>query len=423
MNGACTETEKISVQAPENGIHRMESTAYNEPIFFYPLLFVPENDLEVTVGRLDIDSYALFPTDGAALLQQMQAGLSPQKAAAWYEQHYGEPIDIEDFLSNLRALSFLRENGETDEVQPATRSLSWRWLAYLTFSPFAWCLYVLLFIYCLYTIIRFPALFPSYQNIFFSPYFTVVEIGLFFGQIPGILFHELYHILAGRRLGIPARLGLGHRLHILVFETTLTGLWSVPARSRYLPFLAGMLADTVMFSLLTIVAGMTIQHGAVSSFVGLFCLALAFSTIMRILWQFYFYLRTDLYYVFTHAFGCIDLQRTTQKYLLNRLFRTLHLFDRVEEETEWYPKDRQIARWYAPLYVLGNLFSLGIFLGVGLPTLIRIATGIFAHLHAGSGNTDTFWDSCLFLTLNLLQLSLVVIISIRERLQTRKQRH
>ena len=207
----------------------MESIVNCSSIKFYPLTFVPESNLEVTIGRLDIDSYALFPADGASLLQQMQAGLSPQQAAEWYEQHYGEPIDIEDFLNNLQELGFIRNDTEAAQELQVPRSLSWGWLGKLTFAPLAWCIYIMLFSYCLYDLIHFPVLLPSYQNIFFSPYFTLFEFGLFFGQIPGIFFHELYHILAGRRLGIPARLGLGHRLYFLVFETSLSGLWSVPS--------------------------------------------------------------------------------------------------------------------------------------------------------------------------------------------------
>lgn len=400
----------------------MENIMTRSAIKFYPLTFVPENDLDVTVGRLDIDSYILLPADGAALLQQMQAGLSPQQAAEWYKEHYGELIDIEDFVNSLQELSFIRDDTAPDEQLLAPRSLSWRWLGKLTFSPVAWLIYVLLFLYCLYNIIRFPVLTPSYQNIFFSPYFTVVELGLLIGSIPGIFFHELYHVLAGWRVGIQARLGLGHRLYVLVFETYLTGLWSVPRRLRYLPFLAGMLGDTIWFSLLTIIAGATLVNGSKVSPVGMVCLALAFATTMRFLWQFYFYMRTDLYYVLTHAFGCIDLQRTTQRYLRNLLFRRLGLFSKLEDEADWYPRDRQVARWYAPLYIVGNIFSLGVFFAVGLPSLIRIAIGIIAHLHGGPGSADTFWDSCLFLTINLLQLLLVAIIALRSRKQMRRQR-
>lgn len=339
----------------------MESIMNRSSINFYPLTVIPENTLEVTVGRLDIDLFILLPADGAALLQQMQAGLPPQQAAEWYRQQYNENIDIEDFLSNLQDLGFIKDGADNNEMVVRPPSPFLRHLGMIAFSPVAWSIYIVLFICCLYTIIRFPILIPSYQNIFFSPYFTLVEVGLFVGQMPGILFHELYHIIAGRRLGIRTHLGFGHRLYFLVFETSLTGLWSVPRRSRYLPLLAGMLADIISFSVLTLVAGATLVIGGKVSFIGMFCLALAFSTVLRFLWQFYFYLRTDLYYLFTHVFGCIDLQHTTQRYLRNRLFRILGLVHKMEDETGWYPKDRQVARWYAPLYVLGNLFSLGVF--------------------------------------------------------------
>jgi hypothetical protein len=399
----------------------MESIMNHSAIKFYPLTFIPENNLEVTVGRLDIDSFILLPADGAALLQKMQEGLSPQNAADWYMQQYNELIDVEDFLSNLQDLEFIQDGKEMNDIVVHPASPFLRQLGKIAFSPAAWIIYGVLFIGCLFTIMRFHVLVPSYQNIFFSPYFTLVEVGLFIGQMPGILFHELYHIIAGRRLGIRTHLGFGHRLYFLVFETSLTGLWSVPRRSRYLPLLAGMLADIICFSFLTLIAGATLIVSGRISFVGMFCLALAFSTMLRFLWQFYFYLRTDLYYLFTHVFGCIDLQHTTQKYLRNRLFRMLGLFHKMEDETNWYPKDRQVARWYAPLYVLGNLFSLGVFFGVGLPALIRIASGIITRLHGGIGNVDTFWDSCLFLTLNVSQLSLVAIIALRSRKQTRRQ--
>ena len=109
----------------------MESIMNRSSIKFYPLTFIPENDLEVTVGRLDVDSYILLPADGAALLQEMQAGLSPQQASEWYQQHYGEAIDIEDFLYNLQELNFIRDDTETDEVLQVAKPLSWQWLGKL----------------------------------------------------------------------------------------------------------------------------------------------------------------------------------------------------------------------------------------------------------------------------------------------------
>jgi len=220
------------------------------------------------VGRPDIDSFALFPPDGVALLRQMQAGLSPEQAAQWYEEQYNDTVDIDDFLDTLLQLGFIREGDadgsgtgtdERGEIPFASRTVSWQWLGRAAFSPVAWIIYLALFSYCIYDIVRYPILFPRYTNIFFSPSYTLVVLGVFFGQFPGLLFHEGYHMLAGRRIGLPSRLSLGHRFYYVVFETVLNGVWSVPSRYRYLPFLAGMLADGIWFSLLTILAGATLR--------------------------------------------------------------------------------------------------------------------------------------------------------------------
>lgn len=384
----------------------------NSSIKIYPLTFVPDGS-DVVIGRIDIDSFAAFPEDGAELLKKIQAGLPPQEAAAWYEQQYGEPIDIDDFLEALRDLQFVREGADADAPLAPAKTVSLQWLGKAMFSPVAWLVYALVIGYCGYLMIRFPYLRLSYNHIFFSPYFTVIELGLFFVQFPGIFFHEFYHMMAGQRLGIPSRMGIGRRLYFIVFETHLTGLWSVPRKARYLPFLAGMLGDVLWMALLTIVASFAYTPSVPYSFSG-FCLALAFTTLLRFIWQFYFYLQTDIYYVITNAFRCVDLQQTTRRYLLNRFYRLIGRTDKMEDEELWYPRDRQIAPWYAPIFSLGYLFSTLTFLLLGLPVAIRFLSGVAVHLFLRSPLSPDFWDSCIFLGLNGLQLAVVITIAVRE---------
>ncbi|HEX4865797.1 MAG TPA: hypothetical protein VFV02_17140, partial [Acidimicrobiales bacterium] len=73
---------------------------------FHRLEFLEEKD-EVVVGRRDIDSYAVMPHDGAALLRQLVDGRPPAEAAAWYREQYGEAVDVDDFLSTLEELDFV----------------------------------------------------------------------------------------------------------------------------------------------------------------------------------------------------------------------------------------------------------------------------------------------------------------------------
>jgi len=275
------------------------------PLSFHPLTILADPP-DLLVGRTDIESYAAFPEDGIALLKQLQAGMSPHMAETWYQEQYGETLDVADFIATLRDLQFLQEEGEEAGVAP-TPSAFWQWMGRAAFSPPAWLLYSVTVGFCLFLMLRFDYLRPANSNLFFTPYISLLELGLFFGQFPGLFFHESFHMLAGLRLGLPARLRIGRRYYFLVFETHLTGLWGVPRRKRYLPFLAGMLGDVLWVCLMTILASLIYTPAMPFSF-GAFLRAMAFLTVLRLLWQFYFYLQTDLYHVFTNALRCINLQ-------------------------------------------------------------------------------------------------------------------
>lgn len=395
----------------------MDVIEQNSVLRFYPLTFVTEAS-GVTIGRLDIDTYADFPPDGAALLKQLQAGLAPQEAAAWYQQRYGESVDMQDFLSILHDLQFIQESdgSQGTMAEVVAGRVRWQWLGQALFSPLAWIVYALMFIVVGYDMVRFPQLIPSTQNLIFTQYATLNTLVLFLGQFPGLLFHESFHALAGRRLGLPSRLGIGRRLIFVVFETSLSGLWSVSRRARYLPFLAGMLADSLLFAGLTLFAGATLLPNGALSPLGAVSLALAFTTLLRLQWQFYFYLRTDIYYIFTHATGCVNLQDTTQRYLRNILFRLLGRRDKMEDPEVWHPRDRQIARWYAPLYLLGCLFTIGATVLVVIPVTLHFLFISATHIMTGVGtDASQFWDGLTFLLLTAAQFLVVGFLYRRER--------
>ena len=77
-----------------------------------------------------------------------------------------------------------------------------------------------------------PELLPSYHDLFFTHYMTVLELVTFLGQFPLILLHELAHALAGRRLGLRTRLSIDRRRYYVVFVTEMDGLVTVPRRKR-----------------------------------------------------------------------------------------------------------------------------------------------------------------------------------------------
>jgi hypothetical protein len=136
---------------------------------------------------------------------------------------------------------------------------------------------------------------------------------------------------------------------------------------------------------------------------------------MRILWQAYFYLETDIYFVITTATGCNDLQAATRQRLYARWHRLVpkRWAPSIEERSE---QDERAARFYAPFLVAGYAVSTAILLWAGLPALVRMWSTI---LHRFTGDTSMssgqVVDTLVFLTLNALQIALLVHVFLRDR--------
>jgi hypothetical protein len=322
---------------------------------------------------------------------------------------------MDEFLATLAHFEFIRNGAEPAE--PAAPSpIHWQRLGQALFSPLAWACYVALIAAAVMVCIGDPRLAPHRDHVFFTDYLVVVELTLFVGQLPLTLLHELFHVLAGRRLGLRSSVRLGQRLHFLVFETVLDGLVAVPRRQRYLPMLAGMLADVLVTAGLTVTVAAARQPDGSLPLLAKVCLALAFTTLLRIVWQFYFYLRTDVYYLITTVLGCVDLQTTTQQLLRNRINAMLGRTERLVDETRWHPRDRRIARWYAPLAVAGYAVSIGTLAVVFIPLTFRFfGNAIHRVFFAGAASRGEFWDSAALLTLNVLQFAVAGWLALRER--------
>lgn len=383
------------------------------PLAFHQLSYVDDGD-EVVIGRRDIDSYGVFPADGAELVRRLADGHAPAAAAAWYRRTYGEPVDVDDLVETLRRLRLLREDGDL-AADPAP--VRWQRLGRWLFSPAAWLAYVGLVAAAVVACVARPALLPRRSHVFFSHYLVVIELTLVFGQVPLVLLHEWFHVMAGRRLGLRSRVRLGRRMYVVVFETSLDGLVSVPRRSRYLPMLAGMLADLLVMSALTVLAYLMTRSAPAAAGV---CLAFAFTTMLRITWQFYFFLRTDVYYLVTTAMGCVDLQTTTRGMLRNRVNSALGRRDRMVDEDRWHPRDRRVARWYLPVHVAGYALMLGLLVAVLLPLTWQFLGRAVRTVLSDGTPPARFWDSAIILALTLGQLGVAGYVTLRDRRAARR---
>jgi hypothetical protein len=386
-------------------------------VAFHELTFVPDG-AEVVVGRPDTGAYVVLPADGAALLARMVDGISATAAADWYDETYGEPVDIDEFLETLGEFGFVRApDDKSGEVRARPGLVR---LGRMAFSPLAWLLYAALLGWWLIELTHHSDLLPRPRQVFFVPSLVVIQLVLMFSQMPLVFLHEGAHVLAGSRLGLPSRLGVSNRLIDVVFETRMNSVLSVPRRQRYLPFLSGMACDVVVWALLDLVAQFTRAPDGSLSLVGRLALALAFTTVVRIVWQFQLYLRTDLYYVFATAWNCYDLHPASMALIRNRLWRLLGVRRWLVDEDQWTERDRRIGRWYGPFIAFGICVFLGITLWGSVPILLRYVGIVAARLGAHRLDAN-FWDLVVSLVLNVGNFALIAVLARRKRRAARSR--
>ena len=215
----------------------------DEPVRLHPLTYLEEGD-DVTVGRADIDSYGVFPRDGAELVRRLEQGSSPSQAASGTRNSTARRSTSPSSSRCSRTSICSFAHGEEVALGPGrpvaaprvgpvlaggvgrVRRRSW----WRRLSP--WC--------------ADHSLVPRYQHLFFTrSSLTILTLGIVLGQVPWMLLHEAFHALAGRRLGLNSKLSIGRRFYYVVFVTSLDGLVAVPRRKRYLPMLAGMVLDVL----------------------------------------------------------------------------------------------------------------------------------------------------------------------------------
>jgi|HubBroStandDraft_1064217.scaffolds.fasta_scaffold20648_2 hypothetical protein len=386
-----------------------DNTAVGTRVRLHPLTYVADGD-DVMVGRPDTGSYGVFPPEGAELLRSLDAGATLESGAQWWHDQTGETLDVADFVLILEDLGFVVAENDVRAELPQVR---WQRLARVLFSPPVLVLYAVVVAGGLATMVLEPSLRPSYRNIFFTSNIALIPLVLAMFQIPLLLLHESFHALAARRLGLPSTLGVGRRFYYVVAETRLNSLYSVPRAQRYLPFLAGALVDAVGVGAFTMLSAAGRHWGAPPWLSGL-VLALAFSGVLRILWQCLFYLETDFYFVFNLASRCTDLHGAAKDRL--RTWRGAILRRPVPPADEqWSDRDLAAARWFAPLMVVGYGVSLGTLILVGIPTAVRFWSIVVDRFDGSQPLTiGGAIDTVCFMIISLTELSILAYVTIRD---------
>lgn len=398
------------------------TTSLTQTVRLRPLSMVAEGDDEILVGDPETGTFVAIPAIGGVVITALQRGATIEDAAAEAEAVAGQPVDVLAFVAALTELGFVDDgSGQRDTIRTAPIQ-GQHWLAGVSerlvrplFGRVAWTCYIMIALFCLGIFATTPELFPTAQDAFLFGDIGLSAVLLVPLSMLTVALHEAGHWLAARAIGIRCRFGVDRRMMLLVFETDLTQLWSVPRGKRYSPLLGGIAFD--VFRLGVLLAALLLVHTGLWTAPALVDAILAlgvYLTLTGLLWQCMIFLRTDLYAVLANLLGCHDLWRI-KSLMLRKAFRRLTP-QQAEELSQASDTDRRAARWFRWIWLIGFAGVLGWFAVFVLPVIIVVLDWTAASMTTGPLNGH-FWYGLLCAIVLLGPYLLVAAFALKEYAQ------
>lgn len=379
---------------------------------------------ETVIGRAETNTFLSLPVEGVEILDDLASGKTVGEARALYLERHGEDPDLEDFLQLLSQRGFVRPRLAGEALAGAAAPVSPlpavrthfdnipTWVARLFFGPWALALYALVIAGGIYTVWRDPAIFPGRRALYFERLQTVKILGVVAFSFVTLFFHEMSHLLAARAAGVKSRLGISNRLWVVVAETDMTGLWAVPSRQRYLPLVAGPLIDLVSGSiLLMVLAAQKAGELALPPLAVEMLRAIFFAYVLQFVFQLFFFLRTDFYYVLTTAFDCKNLLGDAETLLKNRAAKVLRGLPKWsflpawphQDQSHISPRERRLIGIYSWIWLFGRGVALSLLFLVTLPVAFTFLVKTYHALAAGfAADPGAFLDGLLMVAIFLV---------------------
>jgi len=343
----------------------------------YAALTVVRDGDGYVLGSQRSPDFVAVPDIGGQIVRWLQDGASVGECARQAAEIAGEPVDVTGFLDGLEKAGLLAAEDGTEDVQVAPAGVAaWkRTMGRALFGPAGLAVQGLLAAAAAVVMVTQPQVRPAYTDAIVTsvPLLSIIIISVI-GTALG-LAHELAHVLAAWAAGVASRVSISRRMIVIVYQTDLTRLWSVPRRSRIVPLLAGIVFDGATIGVVTILE-LTGLDGA-SPLAAHLMREAVFLNISAIAFQFLIFLRTDVYALFVLATGCKHLWDTkgavSRQAVSQATAEDVALLEAVGRREIFWAK---IFLW---LYAPGVLFTMWYFVAYALPALRKIT---MTALHA-----------------------------------------
>lgn len=378
----------------------------------HELTIRPDGD-EFLVGRLEARNFVALPAVGVRALELLGQDRTVRETAEVLRAECGEDVDVADFVEDLKALEFVREqDGQpvpTSEVRPA--SLPWLRPRHVRFSlsPVLPVVTALAVLAALGAVVFDPDISLGYRSLLWSSHGSVNLLFMVVAELLVLMAHEGSHLVTARAAGVPGRFSLGTRLQFLVAQTDISGIELAPRRHRITAYLSGiglelLMAATAVLVLPALDAG-ALPHRLVSAFAVLALLPLTFQLMV--------FMRTDVYFVVQDLTRCRDLFGDSFRYNTHLLRRLLAVLPGrkpagPDPSVELPPRERRVVRAYSVVQGLGTVLCLATLLVITLPAKAHILADAVTHLGPGHSLASTL-DAVAVLTMTITTCVLWII--------------
>ncbi len=255
-------------------------------------------------------------------------------------------------------------------------------------------------IFAAISIIALPRFFPKPNDFFWSNYYSLCILSSFIFTWVAAFMHEVAHLIIARAYKVKGKLRLSHRLNYLVVETYFPNIYSIPKGPRILIYISGMITDMALISILYWI---TFLHN--------FPLVRQFILLewLSILWQFFFFMKTDMYFVIKEFVGIENLYRYANLKIINlfKLKKTKLMLSK-EEDTK--------VNIYTVFVLAGTAVALFRYGFYHLPILITLIIGSIYKILVGaaSGNKILLLDGGVVLLVEVI-LNLLLLFTFLKR--------
>lgn len=337
----------------------------------------PDGD-NFIIGASGGGKFLSVPAEVVEIVRAFEAGQGPEQVRQDYLQRYGETPDLDDLIQVLTAQGILAAADADAESAPAaapvSRGYHFEWIsprfARLLWNRFTLGLMAAVVAAALLVACWQPALLPGWRAFYFPQDTAIQVLGLMLLGMSSTFVHEMAHLTAARAAGVSCRFSIGNQLWFVVWYTEMTGIWALPRRQRYLPILAGPLIDLVSAAaILLFIAAAKAAAWPLPPLALNILSALLFLYLVRLIWQCYFFVRTDFYYAFSNLLGCKRLMQDTQDWLRNRWARWRGREDAVDQSV-LPAHERRMLPGYAVVWLAGRGVAFSMLLLVQLPLFV-----------------------------------------------------